>query len=191
MKRPPAIRVSCGFTLIELAVVVAIIGILASIAYPNYTEYVRRGHRADAQSILMDISQRQRQYFTYSRSYAADLTTLNVSVPATVTPYYTISVNTGDTPPSFVGGKQVVVIGAIQRDPNTASSPLSGQQIRPPVTPKRTRIYWRTPQDNRWNDLAIERKLIAERCIWRQMPNQHLALSCKPFFFSDNEPCFA
>ena len=101
MKRPPAIRVSCGFTLIELAVVVAIIGILASIAYPNYTEYVRRGHRADAQSILMDISQRQRQYFTDSRSYAADLTTLNVSVPATVTPYYTISVNTGDTPPAF------------------------------------------------------------------------------------------
>lgn len=104
MKRPSAIRVSCGFTLIELAVVVAIIGILASIAYPNYTEYVRRGHRADAQSILMDISQRQRQYFTDNRSYADTLEKLNVTVPATVEPYYRIFVEPlpEAPPPSFV-----------------------------------------------------------------------------------------
>ena len=37
-----------GFTLIELMIVVAVVGILTAVAYPSYAEYVRRGHRADA-----------------------------------------------------------------------------------------------------------------------------------------------
>lgn len=48
---PP--RKESGFTLIELMIVVAVIGILSSIAYPSYTEYVRRGHRADARAGLL------------------------------------------------------------------------------------------------------------------------------------------
>ncbi|MFZ7309148.1 type IV pilin protein [Comamonas jiangduensis] len=46
-------RYQQGFTLIELMIVVAVVGILSAIAYPSYTEYVQRGHRADARAGLL------------------------------------------------------------------------------------------------------------------------------------------
>jgi len=60
-----------GFTLIELIVAVAIVGILAAIALPSYREYVMRGHRRAAQAAMMDIATRQQQFFVATRAYAA------------------------------------------------------------------------------------------------------------------------
>lgn len=50
-------RKPMGFTLIEVMVVVAIVGILAAIAYPNYQEYIQRGRRAEARTGLLQAAQ--------------------------------------------------------------------------------------------------------------------------------------
>ena len=50
-------RLQGGFTLIELMIVVAIVGILSAVAYPSYTEYVRKGHRAEARTGLLQAAQ--------------------------------------------------------------------------------------------------------------------------------------
>lgn len=59
-----------GFTLIEVLVVIAIIGILSSIALPSYTEYVLRGKLTDAPNALSDARVRMEQAYSDNRTYA-------------------------------------------------------------------------------------------------------------------------
>lgn len=58
-----------GFTLVEVMIVVAIVGILAAIAYPSYQEYVRRSNRAEARATMMDIAQMQERYFSKDQNF--------------------------------------------------------------------------------------------------------------------------
>ncbi len=58
-----------GFTFIELMIVVAIIGILASIAFPAYNDYVTRAALSEASSGLADIRIRMEQYYQDNRTY--------------------------------------------------------------------------------------------------------------------------
>lgn len=58
-----------GFTLIELLIAVAIIGVLAGIAYPSYLETVRKSNRSDAKVALSDVAQRMQRCFTAHSTY--------------------------------------------------------------------------------------------------------------------------
>jgi len=64
-----------GFTLIELMIVVAVIAILAAIGYPSYTEYVRKGNRAEAKATLMEAAQFMERWFTTNNTYVIDYDT--------------------------------------------------------------------------------------------------------------------
>ncbi|MDO9237836.1 MAG: type IV pilin protein [Aquabacterium sp.] len=67
------LRTARGFTLIELMIVVAIIGILAGIAYPSYVEYVKRSRRAEVQTALLETAQFMQRFYAANSKYNTDL----------------------------------------------------------------------------------------------------------------------
>jgi type IV pilus assembly protein PilE len=92
-----------GFTLIELVITIAVVGILAAIALPSYQQYVIRSKRSAAQAQMMDIANRQQQYLLANRSYA-DKAALGYAVPPEVSANYdwAITLGTGAVPSFLV-----------------------------------------------------------------------------------------
>lgn len=90
-----------GFTLVELMIVVAIIAILAAIAYPSYQDSVRRAKRIDAQSTMMDIASKLQKYkiarFSYEKADGSFVTLPDISVsgqiPSSGTALYTVALS--------------------------------------------------------------------------------------------------
>ena len=108
MKKHSFSRKRNGFTLIELMITVAIIAILASIAYPSYQQYIIRSKRSAAQAQMMDIANRQQQFLLANRSYATKdaLTASGYTLPAEVAANYgytiTLQDSTSTEVPSFL-----------------------------------------------------------------------------------------
>jgi len=93
-----------GFTLIEVMITVVIVAILAAIAYPSYRQYIIRSDRAAAQSVMMDIANREQQFLMANRAYAdkATVAASGFSLDSDLAAKYDwgITVGTG-TVPSF------------------------------------------------------------------------------------------
>jgi type IV pilus assembly protein PilE len=80
---PICSRPRSGFTIIELLVAIAIVGILASIAVPSYGAYMMRSRLLDAIAKLSDHHTRMEQYFLDRRTYVDDVGNCGIAVPAT------------------------------------------------------------------------------------------------------------
>jgi len=88
-------KFSAGFSLIELMVVVAVIGILAAVAYPAYTNSIIKGKRAEGRAALTELLQQQERYMTQNNTYLAFDNAAGTTTPAGAAT--TFKVFSGDT----------------------------------------------------------------------------------------------
>lgn len=129
-----------GFTLIELMITVAVVGILAAIAYPTYQNAMAKNRRASAQAYLADVAQREQQYLLDNRAYTDSTTNLRLPVPTDVSRYYTIEIiAAASTPPAFTA-TAAPVDGSTQVSDGTLRITSAGQKTRLP--PGGTALPW-------------------------------------------------
>ena len=112
--RSTALARGRGFTLIELMIVAAILGIIAMVALPSYRQYNIKANRSQAAQMMLGIQSREEQYMLDARQYTNVLGSSGLNMvqegwtctPASATTwthsFYTVSVSvTGSTPPSY------------------------------------------------------------------------------------------
>nr|WP_273232360.1 type IV pilin protein [Pseudomonas kuykendallii] len=119
-----------GFTLIEMMIVVAIVGILAAIAYPSYQQYVLRSNRTEGQALLNDAAAREERYFAQNNVYvsaAGDLGKLNL--PSTTTSGTGSDVTSSALSPT---GKYKLTVSKVDNDGGyTLTATPQGSQTYP------------------------------------------------------------
>lgn len=119
-----------GLTLVELMVVVAVMAIIATIAYPIYTNQVEKSRRADAKIALEMVAQAQERYYTLNGAYTNNLSSLQVSADirggTSEQGYYDISIaHPGGDTQEFIVTADASSSGAQSGDGDCAQFTLS------------------------------------------------------------------
>ena len=138
----PAMKKNRGFTLIELMITVAIIAILAAIAFPAFDSQTRKSNRAAAQAQMMDIAAREQQYLMSARQYTSTLSDLNYVTPADVAKWYgnpVVTVDNTATPPTW-SIKATPIAGSKQEKDGFLILDSTGTKTRTP--PSGTAEAW-------------------------------------------------
>jgi type IV pilus assembly protein PilE len=123
-----------GFSLIELMIALAIVAILAAIAYPSYQDHLRKGRRAAAQTFVLETASREQQYLLDARTYAVGvdaIAALSLSIPADVSRFYTVTIDpaTPTIPPTYVI-RAVPIVGSGQEPDGELTLDQAGHKTR-------------------------------------------------------------
>lgn len=130
-----------GFTLIEMMITVAIIGILAAIIYPSYTSYVLRGYRSEGIAQLNDAVARMERYYAQNNTYATatTLATLGITNANSTNSRFTLS---APTVTATTYTLQTVAQGAQQKDTGCTTLSITQDGTRSP-DPSSTTNCWK------------------------------------------------
>ncbi len=112
MTGPNTKKASTGFSLIEVLIVVAIIGILAAVAVPSYAKYMEKTRRADAVTFLSDAAAEQYRFFSENNRYATKMSELGMS--------------NGDTAQSDEGHYVITVVSPNDTSYTLTATPVAG-----------------------------------------------------------------
>lgn len=122
-KAPTTFQAQQGFTLIELMVTVAIIGIIASIAIPSYSSYILKSNRSAAESFILGVANKEEQYILDARQYAGI-----AALPGDTTGLTTLSI--APVPPEVSRNYSITIGGVTATTYTVTATPIGSQLVR-------------------------------------------------------------
>jgi type IV pilus assembly protein PilE len=121
-----------GFSLVELMVVVVVMGLLSTLVYPSYVEYIARGARGDAVAGIMRVANLQEQFYLDNRGFETDMTRLGLPADPFIVDNRLYQIDT-----TVVAGEYTVTATALgvqaSRDTACATISLTSAGVKSPT----------------------------------------------------------